>query len=180
MRGFGKTEQQFCAFCGKPLSAEKETKPVKVVFSNDEAKPAETVEQPVAAEPKKDSSGNNLTWGKTIFGISRIIAVFCAALFIIGVLGAGDIKLFSVLSTFLTLKETGTLIILSFVLGAAGALFKMLSTNELLARITYFSSYASLCIRQRKLLPYARAGKNSVIHFSVPIFISFILTEVIS
>ena len=81
-----KFDSKFCAFCGKPLSAEKETKPVKVVFSNDEAKPAETVEQPVAAEPKKDSSGSNLTWGKTIFGISRIIAVFCAALFIIGIL----------------------------------------------------------------------------------------------
>ena len=114
------------------------------------------------------------------FGRALLPIVLFYILFVIGVLGAGDIKLFSVLSTFLTLKETGTLIILSFVLGAAGALFKMLSTNELLARIAYFSSYASLCIRQRKLLPYARAGKNSVIHFSVPIFISFILTEVIS
>jgi len=101
-------------------------------------------------------------------------------LFLIGVLGAGDIKLFSVLSIFLTLNETGTLIILSFVLGAIGALLKMCITNELLARIAYFSNYASLCIGQRKLLPYQRIGKNSIIHFSVPIFISFIITEAIS
>jgi prepilin peptidase CpaA len=107
------------------------------------------------------------------------IAIFYI-LFVIGVLGAGDIKLFSVLSTFLTLKETGTVIILSFLLGAIAALFRMLFTRELWARIAYFSGYASLCIGARRLLPYQRLGKNSTIHFSVPIFISFILTEVIS
>ena len=119
--------------------------------------------------------------GIPIFFVRAIlpIAIFYI-LFVIGVLGAGDIKLISVLSTFLTLKETCTVVFFSFVLGAIAALFKMLLNRELWARIAYLSDYASICIGERKLLPYQRIGKNSTIHFSVPIFISFIITEVIS
>lgn len=114
------------------------------------------------------------------FGRALLPIALFYILFVIGVLGAGDIKLISVLSTFLTIKETSTVIIISFVLGAIWALFRMLFTREFSARIAYFSGYASLCLREKKLLPYQRVGKNAVIHFSVPIFISFILTEVIS
>ncbi len=114
------------------------------------------------------------------FGRALLPIALFYILFVIGVLGAGDIKLFSVLSTFLTLKETGILIIFSFVLGAIAALCKMLFTHEFTARIAYLSGYTSLCLGEKKLLPYQRIGKNSVIHFSLPILISFIITEVIS
>ena len=62
-------------------------------------------------------------------------------LFIIGGLGAGDVKLLSVAGCFLTIKESILCLGLSFLLGAAISLLKMALERNFLERMKYFLSY---------------------------------------
>ena len=59
-------------------------------------------------------------------------------LFIIGGLGAGDVKLLSVAGCFLTIKESIWCLGLSFLLGAAISLLKMAVERNFLERMKYF------------------------------------------
>ena len=61
-------------------------------------------------------------------------------LFIIGGLGAGDVKLLSVAGCFLTIKESIWCLGLSFLLGAAISLLKMAVERNFLERMKYFLS----------------------------------------
>lgn len=61
-------------------------------------------------------------------GVIQIIlpVIFLYLLFLIGALGAGDIKLFSLIGVFVNFKELVTCVIAAFVIGAIWSLFKLL------------------------------------------------------
>ena len=61
-------------------------------------------------------------------GVIQIIipVIFLYLLFLIGALGAGDIKLFSLIGVFVNLRELVTCVIAAFVIGAIWSLFKLL------------------------------------------------------
>ncbi len=65
-------------------------------------------------------------------------------LFIIGGLGAGDVKLLSVAGCFLTIKESIWCLGLSFLLGAAISLLKMAVERNFLERMKYRMSWMFL------------------------------------
>lgn len=95
--------------------------------------------------------------GILCFAVNIVVPVILLyLLFQMHVLGAGDIKLFSMLGAFLSIEELLKLIVLSFLAGAVMGICKL----------TY------LFVFQRK-----KPGKLTQIHFSPAIFIAYILIQ---
>ena len=109
-------------------------------------------------------------------------------LYCIGVLGAGDIKLFSMMGCFLSLKEMMFHILFSFLIGAVISLFLLLWRKNFMSRMTYFFSYLLNCVLTGHISFYyshslrkensLEEKKASVLHFTIPILLSFLLQEV--
>jgi len=61
-------------------------------------------------------------------GVIQIMlpVIFLYLLFLIGALGAGDIKLFSLIGVFVNLKELATCVIVAFVIGAIWSLVRII------------------------------------------------------
>ncbi len=103
-------------------------------------------------------------------------------LFKIGTLGAGDIKLFSLIGFYVSFMESLYCILLAFVIGAVFSLISLKQEGNLSDRITYLMSYLKDCIYQKQIRYYyidAHGKKlakeetdSSKIHLAIPIFIS--------
>ena len=103
-------------------------------------------------------------------------------LFKIGAMGAGDIKVLMMIGSFVEVKELIAIIVMSFVIGAACSLIKLLSEHNGRERMYYFLSYLSDVTRTRQWKIY---GEHTVqdykqycrnkIHFTVPILFSVVL-----
>lgn len=97
-------------------------------------------------------------------------------LFKIGAMGAGDVKVLMMTGSFVGIKELLMITLLSFVIGAAASLGKLLSEHNGKERARYFVSYLSEVARtgQWKLYgehtreDYERYCRNKI-HFTVPI-----------
>ncbi len=102
-------------------------------------------------------------------------------LFIIGGLGAGDVKLLSVAGCFLTIKESIWCLGLSFLLGAAISLLKMAVERNFLERMKYFLSYGVDVFNSGEWKLYEEDGrdrkkrKEGKIHFSVPVLLGMVI-----
>ena len=99
-------------------------------------------------------------------------------LFLAGALGAGDIKLFSLIGGFIQLKELMLCIIVSFLFAAIISLVKMLYLGTFLSSmkcvVRYFYS-----ILQGNIESYQpESMKNGRIHFSVAILFGLIFTDI--
>jgi prepilin peptidase CpaA len=99
-------------------------------------------------------------------------------LFLMHALGAGDIKLFSVVGSIWNLKVVVGCMLFSFVAGAVISLGKLLYHKNLKTRLQYFCRYLQLSIGTKTLGIYDRdiSGKEKVIHFSFAILIGFFIT----
>lgn len=103
-------------------------------------------------------------------------------LFKIGTLGAGDIKLFSLIGFYVSFMESLYCIFLAFVIGAVFSLLALKQEGNLSDRITYLMSYLKDCIHQKQIHYYyidahgKKLAKEEVertkIHLAIPIFIS--------
>ena len=80
----------------------------------------------------------SIAFGISIGGVPQIIyilwnisfpVIILYLLYVLGILGAGDIKLFSVIAGFLTLKTWWVCVEAAFLVGAAMGLFKLLFKN---------------------------------------------------
>ena len=94
--------------------------------------------------------------------------LFLAVLFVLGMLGAGDIKLFCAL---------GSVMCISFMIGACISLAILISEHNFCERIRYFISYLENTVKNKQILSY---GKKDIslpenFHFTVPIFLSVLL-----
>lgn len=112
-----------------------------------------------------------LSWiGGVIFPV-----VLLWVLFLIKTIGAGDIKLLSVVGGFLGIHFVFKSIIIAFLIGAIMSVFQMIRQNSLITRLQYLAKYVSHFISTRKIESYylaERDGRNCVIHFSIAIVIS--------
>lgn len=106
----------------------------------------------------------------TIFPI--IILFF---LFFFKMLGAGDIKLFSVIGGICGIRFLCAVIIVSFLAGAVLSVVKMFQWKQTQIRFLYFLKYVTEVLETRKRIPYyqpERDGTKCVIRFSVAIGIA--------
>ncbi len=97
-------------------------------------------------------------------------------LFMIGGLGAGDIKLIAVAGCFLTIKETVLCLGISFFLGAVLSLLKMAAEKNFLQRMKYLLSYILDVFKSGEWKLYEEnlkdRKKEGKIHFSLPVLLA--------
>lgn len=122
--------------------------------------------------------------------ILPVIVLF--PLFLIKGLGAGDIKLFSVVGSFLGISHCFKVIIFSFLVGGFLSLIYLIKTKGFSKRFNYLISYVSrmkgknqdlisggkVTIKEVKLSPYYDKdihGREGVIHFSLAILFGLII-----
>lgn len=108
-------------------------------------------------------------------GFLPIVLLF--PLFLMKGLGAGDIKLLSVVGTFLQHREFMMCFLVSFLLGGLLAAAKMIYCRNLLERAAHFREYVEKIKEKKKVLPYWKTvpDKRGVMHFSIPICMSVLL-----
>ena len=118
---------------------------------------------------------------KSIPGILfPVIVLF--PLYKIGVIGAGDIKMFSMLGFYFTFMETLFCIFSAFMMGAVISVFSFIRYENFTQRISYLFSYLRDCFFAGHFrFYYSDAGESvglpaeeskSKIHLAIPIFLS--------
>ncbi|MBQ9990875.1 MAG: prepilin peptidase [Lachnospiraceae bacterium] len=108
--------------------------------------------------------------------------LICIPLYLIGALGAGDIKLLSMAGFFLPVQETLHCLFLSFVLAGIISLIFLIQKKLLISRLGYAGRYILDCLKSGRLKAYYPPGdegrvmrQNSSISFALPIFISTLI-----
>ena len=97
-------------------------------------------------------------------------------LFYFRMIGAGDIKLLSVIGGFIGPDLVIMCIGWSFVFGAMLSVLILALCDNLIERILYFIDYWKTLLRTKKIVSYRKAGtRMEHIHFTVPIFMSVLL-----
>lgn len=98
-------------------------------------------------------------------------------LFMAHMLGAGDIKLLSVLGGFMGPVQIFTCTIYSFICGAVISFLVLIYYHIFLERLQYFFNYFKRCISQKKRISYRCPGKKRPehIHFSVAVLLGILL-----
>lgn len=98
-------------------------------------------------------------------------------LFMIGCLGAGDIKLLAAVGCFLPIKETVACLMMSFLTGAFFSLLKMIAEKNFLSRMSYFLSYVCDVARSGEWKLYeedikdVRNRRKGKIHFALSVLL---------
>ena len=112
-------------------------------------------------------------YGGISFGAGVMIPILLLfPLFYFRMIGAGDIKLLSVLGGISGIR--GSLMIMgsSLALGAVLSLAFLISCGSLQERISYFISYTKDTVLTGEKKPYLKKGKNPEnVHFTVPVFL---------
>ena len=103
-------------------------------------------------------------------------------LFKIGALGAGDVKIFMMIGSFVEVKELLMVLTLSFIIGAMCSLIKLLSEHNGRERLYYFLSYISEVVKTRQWKIYGEhmtqdyeQYRRNKIHFTIPVLFSVAL-----
>lgn len=112
--------------------------------------------------------------GVFILNVSIPIILFYL-LFLIRVLGAGDIKLFSMIGGIWGFHLLIVTIVVSFLVGAGISLCKLLYHRNLISRLWVFKEYICQIMLAGRLLKYPKKSQeeNHVIHFSIAILIGY-------
>ncbi|WP_373211943.1 prepilin peptidase [Ruminococcus sp. 5_1_39BFAA] len=98
-------------------------------------------------------------------------------LFLLRMLGAGDIKLLCALGSILGAAKILECIFFSMLIGAGISAAILISTGGISQRFLYFILYVRELISTGKITPYYRGGMSSPenFHFTVPVFLSVVL-----
>lgn len=113
--------------------------------------------------------------GEGILGI-LVPWILLMPLFYFRMLGAGDIKLFSGLGSFLGAAAILKLVLCSLFLGGLLSLAFLISCGNFKERLSYFFSYLYEYYRNRRLHSYMERGSQPEnFHFTVPVFLSVML-----
>lgn len=98
-------------------------------------------------------------------------------LFLFGMIGAGDIKLFCVLGSVMGMEAVLKCIFLSMLTGACISFAILKSEGNFCHRFHYFLSYVKETAATRQIRPYCKRDISSpeCFHFTVPIFLSAVL-----
>ena len=106
-------------------------------------------------------------------------------LYKIGTIGAGDIKLLSMLGFYFNFMETLFCIFLTFMLGAMFSVISFIRYKNFWERMTYLFSYLKKCFdtgclqyyyldSKEKQISYSAESKSKI-HLAIPIFFSVLL-----
>lgn len=98
-------------------------------------------------------------------------------LFYLKMLGAGDIKLLSVLGGFIGGKDSLQVFVWALFIGAVWSLLKMLCYGNLRTRFCYFFHYIYCLITNHSRIPYREKGTNQksyTIQFSFAVLLAYI------
>lgn len=108
-----------------------------------------------------------------------LVLILFYPLYMLGMLGAGDVKLYCMSAAFLAGKDCIIFFSISLLFSAAAALLKMLFLGNLRERIHYFCSYAVDVAKKGKLLFYQKGiafeKKNGGLHMTGPMLAGYIL-----
>lgn len=109
-----------------------------------------------------------------------MIMLLLLPFFAVRALGAGDVKLFGVIAFTVGFSETFLCIINAFILGAVFSFIKMLYHQNFFNRYSYLYFYLKKnLIKDRWFYSYHGEipDKKSVIHFTIPILLGFIINH---
>lgn len=112
-------------------------------------------------------------WG---YGIIIPIGILFIV-FIIRAIGAGDIKLFSVVGGLIGGPLVIQVILYSFIIGAILSVVKLIKSKNISYRMHYLANYISQTLETKKVIPYyeeKRDGYDCVIPFTIAIMGGFI------
>ena len=117
-------------------------------------------------------------WESGYWGLILSVLQIFFPVIVLHALGAGDIKLFSVIGSIWNLKVLCYCMFFSFVTGAIISLGKLLYQKNLFARLIYFFQYIGRCLGAKSILIYREQseGNQNIIHFSVAILAGFCIT----
>ncbi len=97
-------------------------------------------------------------------------------LFLMGALGAGDIKLLSVIGAVTGVPIILRIILVSLIAGAVVSCYQMIICRQLRRRCNRFLQYVILCINSKKILFYSTLEEpGGTIHFTGCILFAFII-----
>lgn len=112
-----------------------------------------------------------------IYLIRALVTLFILFIFyFLKALGAGDIKLFSVISIFCPTKILIKFIICSFLIAAATGVVRMLVNRELKSKIRTVVSHVMNCISTGEVSAFVPESESSYICFSVCMLAGFIVS----
>lgn len=98
-----------------------------------------------------------------------ILLLLC--IFIIGGIGAGDVKLFAVIGGLIGFEATFRCILVAFLVGAVLAVVKILIQKNLFMTLKNISFYLSRIVLSKQFHVIERNSSNTI-HFTLPILIS--------
>ena len=115
--------------------------------------------------------------GVCFFVTGSSFPLFLIILFLFGMLGAGDIKLFCALGGVMGTGAVFRCILSSFLLGAVFSVLFLITTRSFCERIQYFITYMENCRNAGEIIPYRRKEITALenFHFTVPVFLSVML-----
>ena len=115
----------------------------------------------------------NLVWALPNIAFPVIVLYL---FYLVHAIGAGDIKLFSVIGGFISFKELTGCIVWAFFIGAVLSLVKMLFDKNLKERLILGKSYV-VSLLSGQIMAYPYKTKTSLIHFSLPILLGLIAVQ---
>lgn len=117
--------------------------------------------------------------GLWYFALNCLIPfVVCFIFYLLHMFGAGDIKLFSIISSYYGFKFCFRVMIVSLFIGALLSIFKMIQEKNFIHRFRYFSEYLKKLTAGRKPVPYydlKTYGDEGVIPFTICISLAAII-----
>ncbi len=97
-------------------------------------------------------------------------------LFYFRMIGAGDIKLLSVLGGFMGPAASAICVGVSLVFGAILSLAILILCGNLVSRLRYFTDYFTRLVTTKEVVPYMVSGRRMEnLHFSIPILMGILL-----
>ena len=121
-------------------------------------------------------SGYGLQAGSMIF-LKSILWPVCLLfpVYLIGGVGAGDVKLIAAVSAMMGGARIGQLILISFLIGAVFALLRLIRKRQLWYRSGKAAAHMTRCILSHKISRYQTIEEpDSYLHFTVCIYLAFL------
>lgn len=111
--------------------------------------------------------------------LGALLPLVLFPLFVLRMLGAGDIKAFCALGSILGFEQSRHLILFSFVAGGIIALLFLMFRKNAMERFKNFWRYLKACFYMRNLLPYdSFTDPNGKFRFAYGIFCGYIITVI--
>lgn len=118
-------------------------------------------------------------WGLWYFSLNCLIPfVVCFIFYVLHMFGAGDIKLFSIISSYYNVQFCFRVMVLSLAIGAFLSMIKIIQKRNFIHRFRYFSDYMKSLSAGKIPSPYYDrkvSGDEGIIPFTICISMAAII-----